>query len=254
MQSRTKKQHYVPRFYLSKFADEDGSVWTYSGDGSPRAAKPEATAAETNFYSPIGPDGERFDEAEKLLSMIEGYAAPLWDGLCEGQVFKGEDRDRIALFLAAQFLRSPSTVRAGAEMMAYFAHHTAQFISSEKEIHDQSLDSYEQDTGMSFSEEERDRMRAFLSEPKNYSINVLRSAGLPMLGGIGNLGKLFLNMKWVVGHSEDQHLITSDSPVTRTSDPSTHHPVYGDGMFANKTVRVQFPLTPQRLLEMTWLR
>lgn len=252
MANRTKKQHVVPRFYLNKFGDIDGNVWTYSGSGLPRADKPEATAVETNFYSPIGADGKRFDEAEQLLGTIESHAAPLWDDLCEGKVLKGENRDHVALFLAAQYLRSPSAVRAGAEMMGSLVHHTSQMITADKDFHDRSMDNYDAETGSITSPEERARMRDFISDPKNYSINVLRSAGLPMLGAMGDLATLFFNMNWVIAHSEDQHLITSDSPVTRTSDPKTHHPFYGDGAFANKTIRVQFPLTPQRLLEMTW--
>ena len=225
MAERTKKQHVVPKFYLSKFCDPDGLVWTYSGGAEPRGDKPEATAVETNFYSPIGADGERFDEAEKLLGSIESNAAPLWDDLCAGKVFSGNEREHIALFLSAQYLRSPSTVCAGAEMMASLAHHTAQFVAANKEAHEQSVDSYEEETGDKISPEEREKMRKFLSDPNNFSINVLRSAGLPMLGGMGNLANIFLNMKWVVGRSKDQHLITSDSPVTKVSDPATHSPI-----------------------------
>lgn len=164
----------------------------------------------------------------------------------------GEDREHVALFLAAQYLRSPSTVRAGAEMMASFMHQTAQFIAGDKRAHDQSIDKYERDTGNKISAEEREKMREFIRDPSNFSINVLRSVGLPMLGGMANLADIFFNMKWVIERSKDQHLVTSDSPVTRTSDPSTHSPVYGDGAFANKTVRVNFPLTPTRVVELTW--
>jgi Protein of unknown function (DUF4238) len=252
MSSRPKKQHVVPRFYLGKFCGPDGLVWTYSGGYMPRGAKPQATAVETNFYSPIGADGERFDEAEKLLGTIEGNAAPLWDGLCKGEVFTGEEREHIALFLAAQYLRSPSSVRAGAEMMASFAGHTAQFIAADKQAHERSLDRYEAETGEKITPEEREKMREFIRDPNNFSINVLRAAGLPILGGMGNLANILLNMKWVVGRSKDQHLITSDCPITRTSDPATHSPIYGDGAFANKTVRVNFPLTPTRIIELTW--
>lgn len=207
---------------------------------------------ETNFYSPIGRTGERFDEVEELLATIEGNAAPLWDKLTDGKVFKGEEREHIAIFLAAQYLRSPAVVGAGAKMMAQLVHHTARFIASDREVHERSVDQYEQATGEVISPEDREKMRVFLSDPKNFSINVLRSAGLPMLGGVGNLADIFMKMKWVVGRSKDQHLITSDSPVTRASDPATHSPIYGDGAFSNKTVRVSFPLTPTRIIEMTW--
>lgn len=252
MAQRTKKQHLVPRFYLSKFGDADDLVWTYAAKTKPRGRKSEATAVETNFYSPIGEDGERYDEVEKLLGLIESGAAPLWGAVTHGKVLAGDDRDMLALFLAAQYLRSPSVVYAGAEMMAGIVHHTTQVLAANKKAHERSVDDYEVGTGVTISPDEREKMREFLSNPDNFTLSVLRSAGLPMLGSMGHLADIFSTMKWVVGRSRDQHLITSDSPVTRISDPATHSPIYGDGAFANKTVRVQFPLSPDRMLEMTW--
>jgi hypothetical protein len=218
----------------------------------PLASVPEKTGVETNFYSPIGPNGERYDEIEKFLSQIEGDAAPLWDDLSDGRMPIGEDRDMISLFLAAQYLRSPSVVTAGAELAGHIAHHTTQVLASHKEAHERSVDDFEAETGETISPEERKWVREFLSNPDNHKISVLRSAGLQMLGGMETIANMFFNMTWVVGRSKDQHLITSDSPVTRVSDPATHHPLYGDAGFANKTVRVQFPLSPDRMLEMTW--
>lgn len=252
MSERTKRQHVVPRFYLSKFCDSDGKVWTYGANMKPLASIPEKTGAETNFYSPIGPDGERYDEIEMLLSQIEDGVAPLWDDLSDGRMPTGEDRDMVSLFLAAQYLRSPSVVSAGAELAGHIAHHTTQVLASHKEVHERSVNEFEAETGKTISPEERNKMREFLNNTDNYKISVLRSSGLQALGGMEDLANRFFNMSWVVGRSKDQHLITSDSPVTRVSDPVTHHPLYGDGGFANKSVRVQFPMSPNRMLEMTW--
>ncbi len=252
MSERTKRQHVVPKFYLSKFCDSDGKIWTYGANMKPLASVPEKTGVETNFYSPIGPDGERYDEIEPFLSQIEGGAAPLWGDLSNGRMPTGEDRDMISLFLAAQYLRSPFVVTAGAELAGHIAHHATQVLASHKQAHERSVDDFEAETGETISPEEREWMREFLSNPDNHKISVLRSAGLQMLGGMETIANMFFNMTWVVGRSKDQHLITSDSPVTRVSDPATHHPLYGDAGFANKTVSVQFPLSPDRMLEMTW--
>jgi hypothetical protein len=252
MTQRTKKQHIVPRFYLSKFCDSRGSVWTYTAKTKPIAGKPKATAVETNFYTPVGDEGERFDEVESFLSEIESAVAPLWDSLSTGKMQSGEKRERIALFLAAQYLRSPAVVGASAEMMAHMVHHTTQVLTAYKEHFDRSMGDFEDESGERSSPEERGKMRQFLRNPDNYQVDVLRSAGLPVLGSIGAIAQLFVNVKWVVGRSKDQHLITSDSPVTRLSSPDSYHPIYGDGAFANKTVRVHFPLSPDRMLELTW--
>lgn len=194
----------------------------------------------------------RNDEIEGLLGAIESYAAPFWCKVSDGISLQEEEREKFALFLAAQYLRSPSSVRAGAEMTAYFAHHTMQFITANKDVHERAVDNYETKTGKIVPPEDREKMRRFSADPNNFTINILRAAGLPVLSSMGKLADIFCHMKWVVGRSKDQHLITSDSPVTRTSDPATHSPIYGDGAFANKTVRVNFPLSPCRMLEMTW--
>lgn len=136
--------------------------------------------------------------------------------------------------------------------MGLLAHQMARLIATNKHAHNQSINEYELEIGEKVPPEERERMREFMKNPNNFSVDVQRSAGLPVLGGMGNLADIFLSMKWVVGRSKDQHLITSDSPVTRISDPTTYHTVYGDGAFVNRTVRISFPLTPTRLIELTW--
>ena len=91
MTNRTKRQHIVPRFYLSRFCSGRGMVWTYCAGEEPMAREPKDTAVETNFYSPIDKDGECFDETEEVLAVIEAAAAPLWEELMAGQVM-GERR------------------------------------------------------------------------------------------------------------------------------------------------------------------
>jgi hypothetical protein len=77
----------------------------------------------------------------------------------------------------------------------------------------------------------------------NHSCGVsFDSAGSPM----------FFNMKWWVLTAAEGYFITSDNPVVREVDPRSASPFYGDGGFANKTVEVTFPLSPQKLLLMTW--
>jgi hypothetical protein len=252
MAKRTKKQHLVPRFYLEGFKDLGGFVWTYANGNPPIGRKPDATAVETNFYSPLKEDGSRFDGAELLLGEIESAAAPLWEDLKKGRVLDGAERENIAFFVAAQYLRSPSSVNTAAELSAQFFQIVGQFTTQNKEYHETTMDQFDAENGKTTSEEDRERMRQFMSDTDNYQVNVTREAGLPVLGSIESIADHLLNMSWVVGRSYDQHLITSDSPVTRISDPATQSPLRGDGGFRNKTVRVHFPLTPDHMLEMCW--
>ena len=91
-----------------------------------------------------------------------------------------------------------------------------------------------------------------LSDPNNYEINISRSVGLTSIGSADDIANIMLNMKWKVGQSKYLHLVTSDSPVTRLTDPNTRHQVYGDGGMYNKTARINLPLSSKHMLEMTW--
>ena len=259
MNSRTKKQHLVPRFYLEKFEDANGYVWAYSKNSDPIGRTPSETCVETNFYSPIGEDGKRFDGLEKLLAMIEGEAAPIWEPLCNGEQLSQQERETMAFYLSAQFLRSPANVRAFAEIAGAYAHKLTGMLVQNPEENDRIYDQIETETetetetGKKYTLEEREKMRSFMSSPENYSINVLKSIGLAGMNNLEEFADMFFQMNWFVGTSADHDFITSDNPLIKTTHPSTHRPLTGDGGFSNKTVRVRFPLSPKHLLEMSWM-
>lgn len=252
MEQRTKKQHLVPRFYLERFRDPDGFVWTYANGKKPFGRIPLETGVETNFYSPIGEDGERIDDAELLLSEIENAAAPHWDSLLDGEVMKGLGRDNIAIFVAAQYLRSPASVSAAAELSAHLFQQIGRFTAMHKEAHEDSMDKFDAHTGQTTSPEQRESMRNFILDTDSYHLDVSRYAGISVLNSIETIAEHLLNMRWVVGRSKGQHLITSDCPVSRVTDPNTHSPLRGDGGFRNKTVRINLPLSSKHMLEMNW--
>lgn len=60
-------------------------------------------------------------------------------------------------------------------------------------------------------------------------------------------------MSWtVLSTSLNRPFITGDLPIIRVVRPDTIDPVYGDGGFANKTAVASLPLSPTRLLQLTW--
>lgn len=250
---RTKKQHFVPRFYIERFADEKGFICSYDFEkDTVIQAKSKDTGLEQNFYSPMNESGERFDELEIWLSQVESIAAPLFDDLHTGRTFIGDEREKLALFIAAQYTRSPMLISCAADFMGQMAHHVGQRLSANPNDHEKSMDEYDKETGENTSAEEREKMREFLLNTQNYKINVLQQAGLSITTGAVDIAKLFIKMNWFVSEVKNQHLITSDSPVVKVSDPKTYS-AYGDGGFLNKTMYVTFPLSPTRILIMSWM-
>ena len=61
-------------------------------------------------------------------------------------------------------------------------------------------------------------------------------------------------MTWTVATAAAHYFITCDTPVHRSIDPATVHPIYGDHGFLNKTAQVTFALSPKKLLLLTHQR
>jgi hypothetical protein len=250
--ARTKRQHYVPRFYLAYFIDADGFVHTYDKqEGICRAAKPEDTAKESNFYSFDGPDGEHVDQLESTLSEIESLAAPVHARLIEGQIPKSDDREAYALFLATLYIRTPAMVNAMARFYGDLAQ-IGSLVAGNRLEPESFLAEFEAERGEAIASEDRTRIVSFLSDKKNITMNVDRRIGLNALSAAPTISKLMVEMSWVVLEIEGGHLVTSDNPVVRVSPPQAQRSPYGDGGFLHKGMYVTVPLSPTRMLELCW--
>ena len=77
MSSRKRRHHYVPAFYLRRFADGDQQLRAYGRlDGKRRDIAVRHAAVEVDLYS-IEPEGEATaDSGEDTISEIEGQIAP----------------------------------------------------------------------------------------------------------------------------------------------------------------------------------
>lgn len=127
--SDVKKQHYVPRFYLKSFTNQDGFLYAVkrepSGLGRIFQTKPEGICFEKYLHevkrrTPI--DGERFIEqgsAEKALSKMENDLAYDYRLLIEhldSGVFSDTDEtcellERLILLISLLLVRSPKYLK-----------------------------------------------------------------------------------------------------------------------------------------------
>ena len=120
----TKKQHYLPQFYLKNFASDNGKIWTYDRyKGKIYACSPRDIACEKYLYETRWEDAnpklgefvlpnqfenkfaEREGEYSKLLQKIIG--------LCSNEANKGalicnkDEKETLASFVSNMYLRNP---------------------------------------------------------------------------------------------------------------------------------------------------
>ena len=251
--SRTKQQHYVSRFYLDYFKDTDGLVWTYdTANDKVWPAIPDNTAKQANLYSPKDKSGQYIDELEEWLSGVEDKAAPLYPQVLDGKVLADQERADFAVFLASLYARSPANIRMSAEMQGQFAQVLHDAYLSDRDAYEKMMDKVDEKAGKTTSKEMRDQTFKFAKDKDAYTLVVKQQAGLLGISVSDSLTPVFFDMKWDLIVISDQHLVTSDNPVVRVTNPADHHPIYGDGGFRGKSTYVTVPLSPTRLLRLRW--
>jgi hypothetical protein len=113
--NQTKFQHYVPRFYLARFADENGFIWVLDKfTGSKFKIAPENIAAENNFYDVpdlknIGSDPRhiesQFSDLESEVSKITASWFQQFENAKALEIPK-VNREIVSLFIVLQLLRT----------------------------------------------------------------------------------------------------------------------------------------------------
>jgi hypothetical protein len=148
--SESKLHHYVPQFYLKRFADSAGRIWVWDrGEDRIFSTGPGSVAAEGNFYwlGEFAAAGEDPLTMEKQFSAIEGEVAQMtgewlmW--IREGG--RGTDipipdayREIVSLFLALQFFRT-ADARSVLEAAARGFGHTVESEEERRALHTQML-------------------------------------------------------------------------------------------------------------------
>lgn len=250
---RTKRQHFVPRFYLEHFTDNDGYTWAYDKhEGSVRADVPEATATETNFYSVKSENGEYDDAIEDWLSKVESDAAPLYPKLLRGNALVGDERSKFALFIASTYTRSPAMVNAVALAHGDLAQIASSIMAPDRNALEKMLDAAEEAAGAEkASSEVREKLFKIWDE-KQYVMAVDKHVGLMTMDLTHHVAEMMIAMKWFVYGNPDHKYISSDNPVVRITPTEFVDPNYGDGGFLHKHMYVTVPLSSHRMLEMNW--
>ena len=252
-----KRQHFIPILHLQHFVgtDPQGQVWTYDAEtGVVRSAIPKETAVQSHFYSVEGEDGTMDTRVEDFLAKMESNAAPAYDALLRAEIPKKDSQARadFATFLALMYVRTPAMRRMGAEMIGREMQIRCYAYGSNEKAFDALNRRAERDGMQPLNAEQKEKLRKTFLDPSSYIMEIAKERTLMVLKTADGLAPILFNMKWSIVEPLHGFFITTDNPLVREVDPKTRHPIYGDHGFGNKTAEVIFPLSPQRLLLMSW--
>lgn len=110
MIDKPRKHHFVPQFWIRRFAGTDGKLWAYdhqAGRISERSSKQLMQVFNLYTVQPSGVDDTTLETVD--LNKIDSEGSAIFDRLLNGD-HSQPAKEEFASFLAAQILRDPAVV------------------------------------------------------------------------------------------------------------------------------------------------
>jgi hypothetical protein len=248
------RQHVIPSFHLSQFANADGQVWIYDALGaSPRADLPDRISAENHFYSAERPDGTYDNALDQFITDVEGKAVPVYRDMLAGRMPTGNAKRDFALYLAVMMFRTRVARRSVGDVIGKHFQAMNYATASSPKAFEASLRRFEEhDGGEPLDEETVEMIRDRMLNPGKYTMKINKELTFAPFAATPKLAIIFEKMAWSTLELQEGFFITSDNPVMRETDPKTHHPFYGDGGLTNPSTIISFPLNPQKSVFLSW--
>jgi hypothetical protein len=254
--SGPKRQHFVPKFLLRRFALTDGRwqghVFRLSVAGGPaRPAVPRTEAAKNRYYDlPEELVGDV--QPETLLAQIESGAAAALKRLESGIALRDEDFGHLAYFVALQTNRTPQD-RAEARFFDEFM--ALQMNELRFSAREQAV-AFLREHQPELSEEEADAERMRILDDLNagrlrFESTAEREIASMFLGLNEAAQELINNCDFeLVEFRGAVELVLPDTGYSRY-DPNPRVPGTGSGFVGTDTVETALPVGPRRALVVT---
>jgi hypothetical protein len=238
--SNPKRHHYLPEFYLDRFAGSGGFLWLFDrSQGKLRKERPRNTAVIGHYYSFTDEAGERSPAIEQYFSEVERVAKATLDCLESGEEFTRKDRFRLSWFLGYLFCRVPAYERALNETITGLVQ-----VVMRKNLEDP-------ETANSFDLPPKELLKELDSEDFLLKVNDnLRLAHVLQQGE--EIAKKFFFSSWVVARAPARgSFVTCDNPFGLIFPPGTPKSVstWSWGAFSPEVTRA-FPLSSRTCLLM----
>lgn len=246
------KHHYVPAFYLKKFADpntpagQEPYVWVApkaGGDWQRRA--PKNTGYKTDLYTVTMKGGVKSDVLETAFSAIESRMATIYRDKLDRLELPTADEERafMAEFIALFVVRSPfmrASLTRTAEQMGEMHRH---IMAAHPESFKDDMNRLAADNGEAASKlTTEDIVRALRGETVKWSVNPELITEIS-LSQVDYITKIIYRMNWrLLVAPFGEHFVTADSPAY-WQDLTPRPWFYGGHGLAMTNVEVVLPLS-----------
>jgi hypothetical protein len=248
-----KAQHTVQRFHIAQFAGHDpkGHVWIYDNrSGEPRSAIPENVSIENNFYSFEREDGTWDNLLDDWITKVEGKATPVYVKLLDGKIpTYSQHKYDFAQYLALTYVRTRAMRRMSAETIGQMMQVKHYAHAENSKAFEAGVARYEKDKGKILTPEAKEDLRKSLLDPSGLIMTLPKALGFAGFHVLDDLTDIFLNTHWSLVDAGSGFYITSDNPLLRMVPGPRPRRDFG---FRHKTMEVTFPLSPRRMLLLTY--
>lgn len=251
----TRKQHYAPSFYFKRFANEGWLQALNIPNGKVIKPQPYRSVCYGEFYYALetGRADELSQEFEAFFTSIEDYFSKDFDALIDAiltyqQLSQGQI-DKLALFMACLWLRSPQMRARLNHMMEDGMKKMMQFAASHPSFMEQSREALE--------EENLDVSDAMIENAKStflngdYDINFNNENHLHFISQCEEYFRWFRVKNWRFYLAKgSKRFITSDTPVIEIFNEGK---TLMEKMYSNHIMQRRhfLALTPEILVELT---
>jgi len=242
--------HYIPRFYLSGFADPDvlrrekkEIIWVYEREKQIRRSSPENEARQRDFYTFVK-DGSRNVEVETWLGNLEDQVAPIIASLAKDRRSITEtEKEWLALFIGTMQMRTPSGRYLSEMRIEPFVTRTMKEAAADaakfRSFIEENFDLPDEDLGFDLEEVRQDILAG-----RGEELAARQDLKLLSIIEVGRkVAQVLFDMNWQAIYSENQELfLTSDDPVIgHMTNKETKREHFRMGV-ATPGVNVWFPL------------
>jgi len=247
-QAEPKAQHYIPKFYLKGFTDKQGVLWVFEKFKAVRPSKPKEEAHRPDYYTHTE-RGERNDDAEDALKVIESKVAPVIRKLANPQYdLTPENASSLILFVAIMFARVPSWRENVDKIIGKVMKDGHLKLAQDKERFHKSCADMEKVTGKPLKLDYEELRQYVLKgefevvqASKAYNLRSMFECAFMLAAELGNFSYQ------VYYPPEGKVFVTSDSPVFTVQPDRSGRATIGVGV-SRPGVEVCFPLNKKACL------